>query len=271
MQALLQMLKTNGGKASVVQEDALTAIGTLVEVLGLHFLKYIDHVLPFLYEALNNHSEYQICSAAVGVVCDLSRSLSEKLSPYCDQIMTHLLTCLNDDKLHRSVKPQILSTFGDIALAIGSEFKKYLEHVVNTLGQACRAQVVKNDCEMIDYLNNLRESCLSAYTGIIQGLRNAASTNAIAITDLQLVTAQLPFLVQFLETIANDSNKDDDVIGAAIGLIGDLVTTYGQQILQLVERESFEKLLVEGKRSKVMKTKTLANWAMKEIRKLKNG
>jgi len=271
MQALLQMLKTNGGNASVVQEDALTAIGTLVEVLGLHFLKYIDHVLPFLYEALNNHSEYQICSAAVGVVCDLSRSLSEKLSPYCDQIMTHLLTCLNDDKLHRSVKPQILSTFGDIALAIGSEFKKYLEHVLNTLGQACRAQVVKNDCEMIDYLNNLRESCLSAYTGIIQGLRNAASTNAIAITDLQLVTAQLPFLVQFLETIANDSNKDDDVIGAAIGLIGDLVTTYGQQILQLVERESFEKLLVEGKRSKVMKTKTLANWAMKEIRKLKNG
>jgi len=114
MQALLQMLKTNSGKASAVQEDALVAIGTLVEgwiriflqhvffiieyfflVLGLHFLKYIDHVLPFLYEALNNHSEYQICSAAVGVVGDLSRSLLDKLTPYCDQIMTHLLTCLS--------------------------------------------------------------------------------------------------------------------------------------------------------------------------------
>ena len=33
MQALLQMLKTNHGKASVVQEDALVAIGTLVEGL----------------------------------------------------------------------------------------------------------------------------------------------------------------------------------------------------------------------------------------------
>ncbi len=66
-----------------------------VVVLGLHFLKYMDHVLPFLYEALNNHSEYQICSAAVGVVGDLSRSLMEKLTPYCDQIMTHLLTCLS--------------------------------------------------------------------------------------------------------------------------------------------------------------------------------
>ena len=63
-------------------------------VLGINFLKYIDHVLPFLYEALNNHAEYQICAAAVGVVGDLSRSLLDKLAPYCDLIMTHLLTCL---------------------------------------------------------------------------------------------------------------------------------------------------------------------------------
>jgi importin subunit beta-1 len=95
MQSLLQMLKTSNGKASAVQEDALVAIGTLIEVLGLHFLNYINHFLPFLYEALNNHTEYQICSAAVGVVGDLSRSLHEKLTPYCDQIMTHLLTCLS--------------------------------------------------------------------------------------------------------------------------------------------------------------------------------
>lgn len=64
-------------------------------VLGINFLKYIDHVSPFLYEALNNHAEYQICAAAVGVVGDLSRSLLDKLAPYCDQIMTHLLTCLS--------------------------------------------------------------------------------------------------------------------------------------------------------------------------------
>ncbi|CAF1260138.1 unnamed protein product, partial [Rotaria sordida] len=78
----------------------------------MNFIKYIDHVLPFIYEAFNNHSEYQICSAAVGVIGDLSCSLLDKLAPYCDQIMTRLFTCLANDKLHRSVKPQILSTFG---------------------------------------------------------------------------------------------------------------------------------------------------------------
>ena len=132
---------------------------------------------------------------------------------------------------------------------------------------------------MIDYLNDLREGCLSAYTGIIQGLRNAAlagneptaGNNAAALAELQLVTAQLPFIMQFLETIARDTNKSDSIVGSAIGLIGDLVTSYGSVMVQFVERDAFEKLLAEGKRSKVMKTKTLATWAMKEIRKLKHN
>ena len=172
------------------------------------------------------------------------------------------------------MKPQILSTFGDIALAIGGYFKKYLEHVLNTLNQACRAQVATNDFDMIDYLNELREGCLSAYTGIIQGLRNSATANgdsSISAAELQLIANQLPFIVQFVETIARDSNKSDSLVGAAIGLIGDLVTSFNQQMIQYVERDVIDKLIAEGKRSKVMKTKTLATWATKEIRKIKTN
>ncbi len=52
--------------------------------------------------------------------------------------------------MHRSVKPQILSVFGDIALAVGTEFKKYMDVTLNTLQQASQAQIDK-----VDHCTNL--------------------------------------------------------------------------------------------------------------------
>lgn len=55
--------------------------------------------------------------------------------------MGMFLSQLQDENVHRNVKPQILSAFGDVALAIGPDFAKYCEIVLNTLAQASIAQV----------------------------------------------------------------------------------------------------------------------------------
>ncbi|KAA0710753.1 Importin subunit beta-1 [Triplophysa tibetana] len=267
MASLLRMFQSTAGSGGV-QEDALMAVSTLVEVLGSDFLKYMEAFKPFLVIGLKNYAEYQVCLAAVGLVCDLCRALMANILPYCDEIMQLLLENLGNENVHRSVKPQILSVFGDIALAIGGEFKKYLDIVLDTLQQASQAQVDKTDYDMVDYLNELREGCLEAYTGIIQGLKGDQEN---VHPDVMLVQPRVEFILSFIHHIAEDDDHSDGVVANAVGLIGDLCTTFGKDVMKLVEvRPQINDLLTEGRRSKTSKTKTLATWATKELRKLKS-
>ncbi|XP_044737597.1 importin subunit beta isoform X1 [Chrysoperla carnea] len=267
MGAMLTMFNSNTSKAAgSVQEDALMAVSTLVDVLGEGFLKYMDAFRPYLYMGLKNHQEYQVCGAAVGLTGDIIRSLKIKALPYCDEIMTLLLENLSNQTVHRSVKPQILSVFGDMALSIGTEFKKYLDIVLTTLSQASQAQVDHSDYDMIDYLNELREGVLEAYTGIVQGLKGDGPQ---PLPDIQLLEQHIPFIVRFLIVVARDQDHTDSIIGIAAGLVGDLCASFGTAMLPLLDVDAIQQMLTDGRRSRIQRTKALATWATKELRKLK--
>ncbi|XP_018329398.1 importin subunit beta-1 isoform X1 [Agrilus planipennis] len=266
MTALLSMFSSNSCKSGGVQEDALMAVSTLVEVLGESFIKYMDAFKPFLYIGLKNHQEYQVCGTAVGLTGDIFRALKSKALPYCDEIMTLLLENLGDNTVHRSVKPQILSVFGDIALSIGAEFKKYLDIVLTTLAQASQAQVNRDDFDMIDYLNELREGVLDAYTGIIQGLKGDDPTPN---PDVLLLETHIPFIAHFITVVAQDEEHSDGTVAVAAGLVGDLCAAFGVPMLRFLDLEPINNMLAEGRRSRVSRTKTLSTWATKEMRKLK--
>ncbi|RVE45161.1 hypothetical protein evm_010184 [Chilo suppressalis] len=257
MTALLTMFAGNAGKAGGVQEDALMAVSTLVEVLGEGFLKYMDAFKQYLYVGLKNHQEYQVCIAAVGVTGDICRALKSKVLPYCDEIIYLLLENLGDPSIHRSVKPQILSVFGDIALSIGSDFSKYFDVVMQMLLQASNAQVDRNDYDMVEYLGELRESVLEAYTGIIQGLKGVDGE------------PHVPAIVNFMIQVACEPERTDGHMSVIAGLTGDLCTVFGIRMLPLLETRALLDLLQAARRSRNSRTKTLANWATKEIRKLK--
>ncbi|KAL1490417.1 hypothetical protein ABEB36_013118 [Hypothenemus hampei] len=264
MTALLTMFNSN--KSGGVQEDALMAVSTLVEVLGEGFIKYMDAFKPFLYLGLKNHQEYQVCGTAVGLTGDIFRALKLKALPYCDEIMTLLLENLGEPSVHRSVKPQILSVFGDIVLSIGSEFKKYLEVVLATLAQASQAQVDRSDFDMVEYLNELREGVLDAYTGIIQGLKGDGPTPS---PDVLMLEPHIPFIVQFIIVVAQDTEHSDGTVAVAAGIVGDLCTAFGPPMVQLLDLVPINEMLAQGRRSRISRTKTLATWASKELRKLK--
>lgn len=266
MTALLTMFSNSSGKSGGVQEDALMAVSTLVDLLGEKFLKYMDAFKQFLYMGLKNHHEHQVCCAAVGLTGDICRVLKGKILPYCDDIMTLLLENLSLPNLHRSIKPQILSVFGDMALGIGSDFKKYLLIVMQMLSHASQLQVDPNDYDMVEYLNELRESVLEAYTGIIQGFKGA---DQVPNPEVKLLEPHVSSIIQFVVTIAQDPEISDSIIAIIAGLIGDLCSAFGAPLLTLVDNEHIGKLLQDGRKSKTQRTKQLSGWASKEIKKLR--
>jgi len=267
MTALLQMFNSTN-KSGSVQEDALMTVSTLAEVMGDSFIKYIDAFKPFLLMGLKNITEHQVCMAAVGVIGDICRAIGKQILPHCDELMYLLLDGLASESVHRSVKPHILSVFGDIALAVGTDFTKYLEVILKTLQQASQANVDKSDYDLIDYLNELREGILEGYQGIIQGLKGDGE---VANPEVELVKPYVQNIIAFIEQVAQDEDHTDGNVSACAGLLGDLCTTFGASLLPIVEAHgvALSELLSEGRRSKTSKTKTLATWATKEIKRLK--
>lgn len=93
MQILLQLLQSAGAKSSV-PEAAFAAISALANAMEEDFVKYMEAFLPFLSNALGNQEEPGLCSMAIGLVSDITRSMGEQSAPWCDGFMNYLLNNL---------------------------------------------------------------------------------------------------------------------------------------------------------------------------------
>jgi importin subunit beta-1 len=107
----------------------------------------------------------------------------------------------------------VLSCFGDIALAIGGSFVKYLPSTLQMLEQAARTKVSDADDEIIEYMAMLREGILEAYIGVVQGLNDGSNYG--------MIHPQLGVIFQFLQ-VTSQENDDECITKNSIGLIGDL-------------------------------------------------
>ena len=119
--------------------------------------------------------EVEVCIATVGVLGDICRAMDTQVGEYSDRIMQVLLQTLSDPTVDRTIKPQILSSFGDIALSVNNKFETYLSHVLPMLKGAQHLSVEQqraNNEALYDYNTTLRQGILEAYAGIMHALPN---------------------------------------------------------------------------------------------------
>ncbi|KAF0503152.1 ARM repeat-containing protein [Gigaspora margarita] len=266
MTTLLSLFQT-ATKHSTTLEDGFLAVGAITTAVEGDFLRYLEAFAPFLYGALSNHEEYQLCSIAVGLIGDICRALQEQSLPYCDTFMNVLLQNLQSPVLNRNVKPAILSCFGDIALAISGRFEVYLEIVMLVLAQASNMRAtdgvnLMTNYDMIDYVIALREGILEAYVGIVQGLKTGEKAD--------LLMRYIDQIFNFMNMTWNDQEKTEIIIRSMIGLIGDLAEAFPNgQIKQWFQYDCVTQVLREGRSNRNLPagTREVTRWAKEMVKR----
>ncbi|KAJ2914887.1 hypothetical protein MD484_g5519, partial [Candolleomyces efflorescens] len=255
---LILQLAQSAGRTSTVLEDAFLAVGALCGALESAFAPYIQPFLPYLYTALKAHEDAQLCTVAVGLIGDISRALGAQSAPYANSFMTVLLENLQSDLVGRNVKITILSTFGDIALAIGPAFEPYLATTMNVLQQAGAVEPNPLDYDLVDYVAQLREGILEAYTGIVTGLKKTEGVH--------LLIPHVASILDLVQRCLSEEERLDSLLRLSYGLLGDLADCYpGGQIKQYLLQQWVVSEL-RTKQRMVPETKKTLRWAREMVR-----
>jgi importin subunit beta-1 len=261
MQILLHILSSVGPKSSV-PDTVFAAVGSVASALE-DFIKYMDAFVPYLYNALGNQEEPALCSMAIGLVSDITRSLGEKVQPYCDTFMNYLLENLKSVNLGNQFKPAILQCFGDIAQAIGGHFQTYLSVVAQVLIQASSVTWnAENNYEMMDYVTSLREGIMDAWDGAIIAMKSSGQA--------QLITPYIEAIFGLIRVIYNDTNRTEALLRSCCGVIGDLADAFPNGELREHFREDYLTALARETRSNqdfLSRTRDTARWAREQIKR----
>uniref|UniRef100_A0AC35UBM6 Importin N-terminal domain-containing protein n=1 Tax=Rhabditophanes sp. KR3021 TaxID=114890 RepID=A0AC35UBM6_9BILA len=261
MKSILQIMQRCTGKESGgVMEDALLTVSALIESLGRNFAKYLEVFKPFLISALRNVSESVICVAGLGVLTDLCREFERDICPILDEVMHILIEILHSSAVDIYLKPDVLTCFGDIALAIGESFERYFAMSMSLIMEATKNAKITNygDYEHVDYIDHLRENIVTALVGIIQACPNGKN-----------LAPYMEQIVQGIIDIASEETCPESLLSHTCGLLGDIIKIFGPEILRLVNSPVIEDLLNRGRRC--AKSKNTALFATKEYRKIKPG
>lgn len=120
-----------------------------------------------------------------------------------------------------------------------------------------------DDLEQVEYVESLRENCISGFTGIVQAMRSSPE-------GLQQLLPVVPQMIKLISMIASSGNlSSEELQGSTCGLIGDLIDVLGKDIVQPLDTPPINELLQRCRRSKVQKAKSLGAWASRELNHLK--
>lgn len=253
-----------------IRDDAMMLLIALIQNLGENFpAEYLQQLHQPLINVMNDYTDFQGCKFAVSMIGDICRSVSSQALPYINDWMTVFQYLLQLQDVHYSVKPAVFVTFGDIAIAIGSEFTNYLPLAMNYLLPAAAYRIENiHDFNQLQVGGDVYEGVVEALTGIIQGLRGIEKQPNPA---LQAMQPYLTEILDFLKRLADPKIKDvltESLQRSTCGLIGDMyhaLKAFGATHLLTQGNNNILQLVKNAQKSGNEKTKDIAKWTYQSL------
>jgi importin subunit beta-1 len=229
------------GSPVAVHEDALLASSALASSLGQKFEVFLPVYLPVVLMGVSNYDSYDVCSMSVRIVGDISRAVNGAIDPFCDKLVRETLAPLLERReVDKRLKPLVMATLGDLALATRGRFEPFVPGTMKLLSQAAFTRLEDGPVdseEWIDYLNQLRGAVLSAYSDLLYGLKDAGRQEAVKVS--------VQSILEFVARLTEDKSVSEDVLSSAVGLVGDLVGCFQSDLAKLIKGSPFVQRLVQ--------------------------
>ncbi|KAI3919195.1 hypothetical protein MKX01_018834 [Papaver californicum] len=172
--------------------------------------------------------------------------MNDKILPFCHGIMSHLLAYFPCGVKHPSVTPLLFSCFGNMALAIGEHFEKYLPYAMPMI------RVASEIC--------IRSGIFDAYSGILRGLKNSKP---------EIMLPHAGHLLQVIELVFRDKMREESISKAAVAAMGDLAHALGPSVKKLFkDRAFYADFLRECLESDDYKMKEIATWTQRMMERV---
>ena len=196
-------------------------------------------------------------------VGDVCRALDVNVLMYCDVLVPKLLEVLRAPAADAACKTGALGVLGDAALATEEAFFPYMHQVLDVVMLAASVPLPdgKDDYDLIEDINKLRESVLEAITGIIQGMKKSPEH---LVQGLQPHAANI---IEFLKTLATEEDTPPEVLKAATGVLGDMCDGLMGHIKPLLNQPHIMGLCERcmGDAGTAPEVKELAQWTVQKV------
>eukprot|EP01147_Barroeca_monosierra_P010695 gene10695-2794_t len=286
----VEVLRAGGKDGNEAAEDAFGVISSLIRKMEKKFSPYFDAVKPVILEALHNTQHSQNCQAAVGTLSDLLLALQDRIKPYVQEFLGLLMEVVAVPDIDRTIKSQVVATFGDFAQAIGRDITYQLSSLMPVLRHACNSAVEleSSDEDDITFINHFRESLLETYTNILQALTD---DNAKSTPELMEIGEDITLVISFITELCKDPNLSYSCYRISAGFIGyftksfnllvykidlqtdmaflysDCLRAFGPSIKNLLSEQLIQHVVSKGKESQDPSTIQTVDWMYNHYQK----